>query len=407
MCALVQCEVCAVMAVGRADFVSDVTQSMARLQLQRHTDAILACARRDGTMAVHRRAHATLLEYASYFRTVALPAEPMQLAHWVAWMVTPGGRNPTLSATTVSMYVGVVSDWHQVAAEVTGLPLLNPCRSSLMRTLMRSALANFTKVPNRKEPFTAEQVVQVLHRGFNLGTVGGRHNRLLFCFLLLGPLRPNAATGLTVEYRLVPDPGSAYGLRVEYLDGSQVRVHRGLLVVTIERDKNVDAARRREVEIPSEVFGMDVPGDLERYLKLCSPPSGGFLFSAAKAPAKQVWEAAPQTFAFNKNAYSASCAMVRRAFQKAFPDAEQWEVELFGGGSPRKTLAQLLWAVHHNRRIVVDFGGWSKGKDEAAVDSYFHTTPEQRCRFLRSLAGDLVQAQELSAETAALCEDMP
>ena len=392
------------MEAGKADLISSVAHSLARLQLQRQADVVLTYARRASTLAVHRRAHQALTQYAEFFATVALPADPVQLSHWIAWLLT--GRDPVLSAPTVDIYVGVVSDWHSVAREVTGLPLANPCHSHLVRTMLRSARAGFTKTPARKEPFTAEQLVRVLHSGFDRSTVGGRHDRLLFCFLLMGPLRPGVAVNLRIHYSLVPDGLEDLGLRVVYQAGSQVRVQKGVVVITVDHDKNVDSSKRREVEIPSCVLGMDVPGDLETYLKVCGPPSGGTLFASPTVPRKQVKEAAPQAFQFNANPYTASCEMVRRSFKRAHPDAEQWEAELFGGGSPRKTLAQLLWSVHHDRRVVVDFGGWSMGREESAVDSYFHLTRDQRLRYLQSLAEDLVAAKELSRETANLCADM-
>ena len=39
----------------------------------------------------------------------------------------------------------------------------------------------------------------MLHAGFDLSTVGGLHDRLLFCFCLFGPLRPGVTTNLTVD----------------------------------------------------------------------------------------------------------------------------------------------------------------------------------------------------------------
>ena len=112
---------------------------------------------------------------------------------------------------------------------------------------------------------------------------------------------------------------------------------------------------------------------------------------------------APHLFAFNNNAYTASCELNKRAFKRAFELAEKWELDLFGGGSPRKTLAQLLWAVTGDRGVVVDFGGWAIGKEESAVDSYFKVTTAQRLRILQNLLQKLLDVGELSALDRKSC----
>ena len=173
-------------------------------------------------------------------------------------------------------------------------------------------------------------------------------------------------------------------------------------------DKNVDASNRRTVHIPSGVLGIDTPNDLLFYLKACRPPTGGTLFASAKCPRQKIpSRVAPHLFAFNNNAYTASCELNKRAFKRAFELAEKWELDLFGGGSPRKTLAQLLWAVTGDRRVVVDFGGWAIGKEESAVDSYFKVTTAQRLRILQNLLQKLLDVGELSALDAEICGRAP
>ena len=245
-------------------------------------------------------------------------------------------------------------------------------------------------------------LVRILHSGFDLCTVGGRHDRLLFCFLGFGPLRPGVTVRLIVHYTLIPDACCPLGLRVAFAADSDVKIIKDHIEIFVSEDKNVDARNRRYVPIPAGVLGVDTPGDLEYYLKVCQPPSGGTLFAAPASPLKKINAAQPFTGTFNKNPYTASCAMVRRAFLRAYPESEEDEQKLFGGGSPRKTLAQLLFAIHRCRRMVIDFGGWADGEQQA-VDSYFHYTLEQRCRILQNMLDDLVRVAELPAIDAAVC----
>ena len=121
-----------------------------------------------------------------------------------------------------------------------------------------------------------------------------------------------------------------------------------------------------------------MPQELASYLLECGPPSGGTLFAAPTQPRKRLVQGAPTALTFNNNPYTASCEMVRRAVRKAWPHTTQQELDRLGGGTPRKTMAQLLWSVTQNRRIVVDFGGWSEGKEQSAVDGYFNKTTDCR-----------------------------
>ena len=402
VCALVRCDACQAILAGEHDLINSITQRLGRLELQQQTSMVLRWARRESTMAVHRRAHRALQEYATIYGALALPASELQLAHFLVWMLCL--RDPTLYVATVELYSSVISEWHNTCAAVTELPLANPCSSQLIRTLLRSARRGLKRVARRKEPYTAPQLVRILHAGFDLTTVGGLHDRLLFCFCLFGPLRRGVTTNLTVDYTVRNDPCDPLGLRVTFTADSKVKIRQDVIEVTVDIDKNVNAANRRTVHIPPGIFGVDTPHDLLFYLKVCRPPSGGTLFASAKCPRQKLPQrVTPNAFSFNTNAFTASCELNKRAFKRAFELAEKWELDLFGGCSPRKTLAQLLWATTGDRRVVVDFGGWAIGKDESAVDSYFHLTTAQRIRILQGLLQKLLDVGELSTLDAEIC----
>ena len=65
MCALVRCDTCQAVLAGEHDLISSITQRMGRLELQQQTSLVLRWARREFTMAVYRRAHRALQEYAT------------------------------------------------------------------------------------------------------------------------------------------------------------------------------------------------------------------------------------------------------------------------------------------------------------------------------------------------------
>ena len=67
MCALVRCDSCQAVLAGQDDLLSSITQRMSRLELQQQASLILRWARRESTMAVHRRAHRALQEYATIY----------------------------------------------------------------------------------------------------------------------------------------------------------------------------------------------------------------------------------------------------------------------------------------------------------------------------------------------------
>jgi hypothetical protein len=50
------------------------------------------------------------------------------------------------------------------------------------------------------------------------------------------------------------------------------------------------------------------------------------------------------------------------------------QVATYGGGSPRKSLAQWLYHCHVPRHVIADIGGWALTNRDA-MDSYHTTEP--------------------------------
>jgi hypothetical protein len=123
------------------------------------------------------------------------------------------------------------------------------------------------------------------------------------------------------------------------------------------------------VVIPHSALGARPVQLLRDYLLLRRPPSGGFLF------------AAPRGKSFRETRYSNFNEALRKAYIKAFPDAT--DAKRYAGGSPRKTLAQLIWDAGYSKRILADVGGWALRTD--AVDIYFQTQGHQILQLLHGL----------------------
>ena len=233
---------------------------------------------------------------------------------------------------------------------------------------MLSALGeNFKKKSRARIALTIEQAKQMFSRGFKT-TPSGEHNKLAVMFSLLGMLRQKAATHLIIAYRVVYNSSGA--LVVEYRPESDVRVVRNAdlgdhILINVDVDKNVNALKRRQAYIPSEVgaLGLHPVLMLERYLIKYRPPSGGFLLAAPKSAKLKT---------FRENRFTGLSGAVKRAFAAVFPrDAA---VDLIGSHSGRKSLAQWLWNAGHCRRVIADAGGWFMKRD--AVDLYFKTAPK-------------------------------
>jgi hypothetical protein len=110
VCQLVRCDRCSAARAGEQDLLRTLEGSLNRLSLQHSLSEVLQYTRREATVAVHRRAHATLLIYGAIYGALTLPATPEQVAHWITWMIIK--RTPTLDSSTAALYSGVISDWH-------------------------------------------------------------------------------------------------------------------------------------------------------------------------------------------------------------------------------------------------------------------------------------------------------
>ena len=404
---LVRCVDCRAHAAGEGSLISSPRRSAKQRQLQVLLGGALQQATRGGTMAVAWRGLKVLGQFGEEARRQVLPLGVESLSHFAVWAVLV--RDPGLDTSTVRTYLSGVSRWHEQTREVlAGMPggrLQNPTKHASHHRLMNSLEKLYKKESSAKDPFTAKQLFAIATKGFDLDTMGGRRDRLNFMLLLLGPMRPAVLSSIVVRYEARRVRGGA--LEVVFLPGSEVYLEKGDIVVAIKpnTDKNVTAKNPRLAHIPGDqrILGFCPGPILLDYLLVARPPTGGYLTAASTYPL-QPWEQLLRTQVgpgdyradrFNANAYTASCQMVKRSFLRAFP-GEAGVLAQYGGGSPRKSLAEVLWAAGFEKRIIRDLGGWALPKSES-VDLYFKTRPHQRLDVLTKLTGALRERGELDA----------
>ena len=359
-------------------------------------DGAIEEAQRKGTTSVHKRGLASYREHAAAVGIdEPFPATQQQLSHYAVWCVFT--KEFTLDTSTVKIYLVGVSVWHQQAEEALGIGLANPRQGAHIARVLSALERLYKRNSAAMMPYSADLFVKVLHGGFLDNTLGTRHSEMLFVLLAAGPFRPNVAVNIVVCYAVL---NTLTGYRVQFLDESEIWVERGIgndgVSVYVEKDKNVTKLNRRIATLPEHFFGLNLIELLEAYLLEVRPPSGGRLLACPKdgrrkAPHHHVMYLRPGTFnPCNTGAYTATCEAVRRATARAAKEfaLELGESDRYGGGTPRKTTADCLYAAGHTKKMIADVGGWALRED--AADLYLRANARTRRKILDTLMEDLV-----------------
>jgi len=279
-------------------------------------------------------------------------------------------RNPTLDASTVQTYLNGVSGWHEQARQETGLPLLNPKKTSSVRLTLAVALRHYKKPSKAKRPISIEQWKAVFSTAF-ANTRSGKHQQLVLLLCTLGPLRPTASSRIVVKYSITRNGELLFhsdsDIKIIQSDSSNIHPY---ILVYIRRDKNVTSRNPREHFIPHYFLGFKPVQILQKYLLEQRPPSGSYLLSAPIGKT-----------GFRTTKYTAQGKAISTAFARTFPGHPL--IPFVSGGTPRKSLAQWLWDAGHERRLIADIGGWATTHD--AVDGYFRTQGKKILQVLMSL----------------------
>jgi hypothetical protein len=301
-----------------------------------------------------------------------LPAVDRDVVMYIAYSLE--FREPRLDASSLATYLHGVSVWHTAARSVTGLPLVNPVKTAVVRQAMRVARAYYKLQSRAMSPLSIAAWLRVYHVGFGSGRAGA-HQRLAFVLCTFGPLRPGASARLRVFYRVAPGGAVEYGPESDvWVVRDDVAHPRPYVCIRVRpgMDKNVDGRRERVCFIPSVVLGVPVVSLLEGYLACSGPPSGAFLLQAPSGRCGH-----------RSTPYGGHCRAFRAAYTRALP-AGVVPSSRVGGGTPRKSLSQWLWDAGYAKRVIADVGGWRTRED--AVDGYFRTQGPAVLRILERLS---------------------
>ena len=396
-----RCTSCRVEATLEDSVLADPKLRVLRGAYEERAAEILSSAVRPGTTVVSARGLQLLRDFGEKIKKEPiLPCEVVTLQHFAIYLLDERG----LDISTVRLAMTAVSKWHLQTKNATGLPLPNPTTDKDLHTLLTSMEKTCKKDSKAKLPFTPSEWWKVLHYGFDLTTVGGRHNELFFMLLSAGPLRPGVTAHLMVDYKVSVRRGRQV---VEFVQGSDVKVTTGedgkqMINLYIPKDKNVNAKNKRWICIPTSFMGVNPVRMMLDYLMEVRPPPG-LLLAAVKAPLRKM-AAVPvlrqdeyrDPEFFHSNPYTAQCALVRRGFMRAFPKAdEEYVKRAFGGGTPRKTFGECVSVVGHSLDTLRSLGGWVPRDKDVVREVYVHLLDPARNRLLRKLMQDLVDNDEL------------
>jgi hypothetical protein len=413
VCELTCCNVCMSAEFGSDDYLCSTEQSAKRRELVELGRQVIAEACREGTVVAANRGLSALKKYGEEMQTQVLPCSVKQLMQFAIWAVKK--HVPPYDTSSVESMLSGISRWMEQCKRATMLlHLPNPTKAAEVRELLLSLAKVYKKPSSAKHPFTPQEFQSILYHGFDKIKLVGRHNQVLFLLLGAGPLRPKVACNITVSYSVLQSDEGFLRQVLRFNADSQIWIdeHLDAVVVSISKDKNVTAKNRRNVYIPNSFMGVKVVEVLKAYILDLRMPSGSYLLASPKSPSTHVAnlsflpagvyrETAGGGRFFNDNPYTASVDAVRRSAKNALPYLSELELKRYGGGSPRKSMAEMLWAAGEQKRTIQDLGGWAVSKRDA-VDSYFSTKPHQRLRILAGLQARLERKGELAKGTVLL-----
>ena len=251
----------------------------------------------------------------------------------------------------------------------------NFAKSKASNDLLKTLVRDYKLRTNSKQVLEPDALLDVLYNGFTT-TRFGLQNQLFAVLATFLPARPNAVSQLRLVYTIVDD-------KVITAPTSDVRLHHGgthyypesHIETDLGVDKNVNPNDHRFAYIPRVCCGFPVFDVVHNYILKCKPPSGNFLTAAPAAATGDKWRTTP---------FSNFNEAFQTAIAKTFGD--DIDPKDFGGGTPRKSFAQLLNANGVPKHVVADICGW-KLQQRDAMDGYMHTTPRMQLETKARLPG--------------------
>lgn len=382
-CPLVQCALC-----RRQDALSALRPTDDPAQ-RRHREVLLN-ATLEGLVRLEQAllSEATYTRHASNLRTwetyceesgfAPYPATQTSISLFVPWALMVKNLNPC----TVDLILGALSGWHQQAqaalahATFGPITLTNYSKSVETRALIKTVINKYALPKRVKMQMSVEVLAAVIFRGFDTATRYGRQHQAFALVCMACPARPSAAASLTCCYDIIRSDGSSF---VRTHPSSDVHFHHHgdsewdsrYIHINMKWDKNVVLSEPRDIYIPPVVAGMPVFDLLHNYILSAKPPSGGYMLVAPTSPNGTGFHSTPFTN-FNDNFQKAA----RRAMPEWDPADKRWKH--YGGGTPRKSMAQWLNVNGTATRQLANICGWALPDSGQAIDGYLHTTPRMQ-----------------------------
>ena len=382
-CPLILCFKCRTVhaAFDRTVLSGDTQLDEERILLQQALLAgIIAVEQNRFRNRTYERHQSSLRGYAEFIRSSgnrAWPPSQEILNQFALYLILLKGRAPA----TVSLAFGAISGYIQqlqaVAPYARPQPwyIPNHAKSTASNALLKTLVKDYKLKEDSKSLLEVEPFMDVIYNGFN-GDRFGLHNLLFTVLSAFVPARPDAVANLRLVYtvvdnKVITDPSSSVQIHYEgnhNWDGPH-------LYFFIKVEKNVASGKPRHAYVPATVCGFPIFECLVNYILTQAPISGNYLLSAPAAKEGNKWR---------NNTYS----NFNEAFQKAVARALKDDINPkdFGGGTPRKSFAQMLNVAGYSDELKAAIGGWSL-PDKAPMRKYMVITPRMQMQAKADLPG--------------------
>jgi hypothetical protein len=327
-----------------------------------------------------KRHLASLRTYATFIQATgfhAWPPSQATLEAFASYQISYKNLDPNSVSLSFKAISGFVQQLQNLAPHASPHPwcIQNHAASRQSGAFLKCLVKNYKLKKDAKQLLDIGPLLDIIHHGFD-DTRFGLHQKAYAVLATFMPGRQRAVSNLRLSYTIVndmviTDPSSD----VQIHHQGDHHYHDRYVAFTIRVDKNLDPGKIRYSYVPAEVCGFAFMDCIIGYIMATRPLSGNYFMAAPAAATGFKWRTTPYS---NFNS----------AFQTAAAKALPGEVDPkdLGGGTPRKSLAQLLHATGADDQQLADIGGW-KLENREAMKGYCHTTPRMHLTIKASLPG--------------------
>ena len=328
----------------------------------------------------YKRHLSSLRTYATFTELLGLYAWPPSqatLEAFATYQIIMKNLDPNTVSLSFKAISGFVKQLQHLAPHASPRHWIiqNNAGSSYSAIFLKTLVKNFKLKNDAKQLLDIGPLLDIIHHGFDDNRFGV-HNKVYTALATFMPGRQRAVSNLRLIYSIVDGTVvTAPTSDVQIHHKGDHHWHDRYVVFVVKVDKNLDPGKIRYSYVPAVVCGFAFLDCLIGYIMYARPTSGNYLMAAPAAATGTKFRTTPYTN-FND------------AFQKAVPKALSDEVDPkdLGGGTPRKSFAQLLNVVGVDRQQMADIGGW-KLENREAMEGYKVTTPRMQMTVKANLPG--------------------